>query len=82
MKNTIINAHTAYGFESRPSYLFAGTGSICNGASIRIATAGEMVEITINTYFCNGEVEADTHKVVRCHLSRLWENLPEWVLKR
>lgn len=83
MKNAIAAALiTNYGFEAKTGYLFAGTGSFCNGASIRIAAVGEMVEITTKTFFCNGEVENDTCKVVRCHLSRLWENLPVWVLGR
>jgi hypothetical protein len=33
-------------------------------------------------YWDGADTEWERSTVVTCHLSRLWENLPEWVLKR
>jgi hypothetical protein len=42
-----------------------------------------MVTIDLYQYFWDGaDTEWERSTVVTCHLSRLWENLPEWVLKR
>ena len=84
MKN-LINALTTYGFETRSNCLFAGRGSwITGGTTIEITFGGEMVTIHHREWLwnCDGECEYDRTTVVTCHLSRLWENLPEWVLKR
>lgn len=86
MKNTIANTLIAnYGFEARPDHLFAGRGSwITGGKTIEIIFGGEMVTIHSREWLwnCDGECEYDRATAVTCHLSRLWENLPEWVLKR
>lgn len=82
MKNT-INALTNYGFEARPNYLFAGRGSwlVC-GETLEVSFHGDMVTIDHHKWSWDqyGECEYDRTTVVTCHLSRLWENLPEWVL--
>lgn len=88
MKNTNAIATTLtanYGFEARPNCLFAGRGSwITGGTTIEIAFGGEMVSITRREWLwnCDGECEYDRTTAVTCHLSQLWENLPEWVLRR
>ena len=85
MKNTIINALATYGFESRPDHLFAGRGPwlVC-GETIKVSFAGEMVTIRHAEWSWDqyGDCEYDRTTGVTCHPSRLWENLPEWVLKR
>ncbi len=86
MKNTIANTLIAnYGFEARPDHLFAGRGSwITGGTTIEITFGGEMVFIRRREWLwnCDGECEYDRTTAVTCHPSQLWENLPEWVLKR
>ena len=76
--NTIAAALATYGFESRPGYLFAGTGSW-----LASSFHGDMVTVDRYQYFWDGaDTEWKRSTVVTCHLSRLWENLPAWVLKR
>ena len=84
MKNTIINALTHYGFESRPGYLFAGIGSwLASHETLTVSFHGDMVTIDHYQFYWDGaDTEWKRSTVVTCHLSRLWENLPEWVLKR
>ena len=85
MKNAIINALSHYGFEQKPGHLFAGRGSwlVC-GETIKVSFDGEMITVRHSEWLwnCDGECEYDRTTVVSCHLSRLWENLPDWVLKR
>ncbi|MBO5810508.1 MAG: hypothetical protein J6R32_06730 [Bacteroidales bacterium] len=83
MKN-IINALTNYGFESRPGHLFAGRGSwTACGETIKVSFHGDMVTIDHHEWFWDGaDTEWERSTVATCHLSRLWESLPEWVLKR
>ena len=85
MKNAIINALATYGFESRPNCLFAGRGCwVTGGTTIEVTFDGEMVSIRRHEWLwnCDGECEYDRTTAVTCHPSRLWENLPEWVLRR
>jgi hypothetical protein len=84
MKNTIINALTRYGFEIRPDHLFAGRGSrLASHETIKVSFHGDMVTINLYQFYWDGaDTEWERSTVVTCHLSRLWENLPEWVLKR
>ena len=84
MKN-IITALTTYGFEQKPGYLFAGLGSwLTRGETVKVSLHDEMATIRHSQWAWDqyGECEYDRTVVVSCHLSQLWENLPEWVLTR
>lgn len=83
-KNTIAATLIAnYGFESRPDCLFTGKGSwLASHETVKVSFHGDMVTIDHYRYFWDGgDVEFERSTVVTCHLSQLWENLPEWVLK-
>jgi hypothetical protein len=85
MKNTVVNALIHYGFEAQSDRLFAGRGSwLVGGETIEVSFAGEMVTICRHEWLWNqyGECEYDRTAVTHCRPSQIWENLPEWVLKR
>lgn len=82
MKNTIINALAHYGFEIRPDHLFAGRGSwLACHETLKVSFHGDKVTIDHYQFYWDGaDTEWERSTVVTCHLSQLWENLPEWVL--
>ena len=87
MKNTNAIAATLianYGFEAKPTHLFTGKGSwLASHETIKVSFHGEMVTVDHFQFFWDGaDTEWKRSTVVTCHLSRIWENLPEWVLKR
>lgn len=80
---TALDALTRlYGFAAQGNTCKWGKGSICNGLTVEVVrTNGEMVEITTNRYYCDGEVEADTHTTVCAPIGRIWEFIPEEVFR-
>lgn len=73
----------AYGFVLRPdNTLYWGQGSICNGQTVTIAFHGERVTVKHKTFFCNGEVEADTCSETECYAAQVWAHLPASVFKQ
>lgn len=84
-KNTIAATLIAnYGFEAKADYLLASRGSwLASHEIVKVFFHGDMVTIDHYYYFWDGgDVEEEDSFVETCHLSQLWENLPEWVLKR
>ena len=83
-KNAIAAALIAnYGFEAKTGYLLTGRGAwLSSHETVKVSFYGDMVTIDHYRFFWDGgDVEWERSTVVTCHLSQLWENLPEWVLK-
>ena len=78
MMNALVSF---FHFNQQGNTCHWGCGSICNGKSVTGAFEGNMVYIAVNTFYCDGEVEADTRDHVRVPISRLWEFLPEEIFR-
>lgn len=82
MKNTLTALLLPYGFETRQDTLFWGCGSyFSGGATVKVTTEGSMVQVVYHHWFYDqdGECVYDTTTTTACHLSRVWEALPQSV---
>lgn len=81
MKN-LFAALATYGFVTRNHYMWSGTGSIANGATVAVKAIGnDLYEVTTHRFFDNGEYELDERQTTTAHAGQVWGLLPSWAFR-